>query len=57
VAGVAFTARTANHLPRRPSFEGLREDKPTKDVKLERAHVGDRNRRGRRAWVERFMPD
>jgi ATP-dependent DNA ligase len=52
VAGVAFTTWTADLLPRRPNFEGLREDKPTKDVKLERAHVGDRNRRVRLAWVE-----
>ena len=52
MAGVAFTTLTADHLPRRPSFEGLREDKPTKNVKLERAHVGDRNGRGRLAWVE-----
>jgi bifunctional non-homologous end joining protein LigD len=36
VAEVAFTTGTADHLLRHPSFEGLREDKPAKDVKLER---------------------
>ena len=37
VAEVTFTTWTADHLLRHPSFEGLREDKPAKDVKLERA--------------------
>jgi bifunctional non-homologous end joining protein LigD len=37
VAEVAFTTWTADSLLRHPSFEGLREDKPAKDVKLERA--------------------
>ena len=36
VAEVTFTTWTADHLLRHPSFEGLREDKPAKDVKLER---------------------
>jgi bifunctional non-homologous end joining protein LigD len=37
VAEVAFTTWTADNLLRRPSFEGLREDKQAKDVRLERA--------------------
>jgi bifunctional non-homologous end joining protein LigD len=36
VAEVTFTTWTADDLLRRHSFEGLREDKPAKDVKLER---------------------
>ena len=41
VAEVTFTTWTADHLLRHPSFEGLREDKPAKDVKLERpSHKG-----------------
>jgi bifunctional non-homologous end joining protein LigD len=36
VAEVAFTTWTADHLWRHPSFEGLREDKPAGQVKLER---------------------
>jgi bifunctional non-homologous end joining protein LigD len=32
---MSFTTWTADHLLRHPSFEGLREDKPAKDVKLE----------------------
>ena len=36
VAEVTFSTWTADHLLRHPSFEGLREDKPTRDVKLER---------------------
>jgi bifunctional non-homologous end joining protein LigD len=36
VAEVAFSTWTADHLLRDPSFVGLREDKPAKDVKLER---------------------
>jgi len=37
VAEVTFTTWTTDNLLRHPSFEGLREDKPAKDVKLERA--------------------
>ena len=37
VAEVTFTTWTADHLLHHPSFEGLREDKSAKDVKLERA--------------------
>ena len=37
VAEVTFTTWTADHLLRHPSFEGLREDKPAKDVRLERS--------------------
>ena len=37
VAEVTFTTWTADNLLRHPSFEGLREDKPAKGVKLERA--------------------
>jgi bifunctional non-homologous end joining protein LigD len=37
VAEVTFTSWTADNLLRHPSFEGLREDKEAKDVKLERA--------------------
>jgi bifunctional non-homologous end joining protein LigD len=36
VAEVTFTTWTADNLLRHPSLEGLREDKPAKDVKLER---------------------
>jgi bifunctional non-homologous end joining protein LigD len=36
VAAVTFTTWTADHFLRHPSFEGLREDKPAKEVKLER---------------------
>jgi bifunctional non-homologous end joining protein LigD len=36
VAEVTFTTWTADHLLRHPSFLGLREDKPARDVKLER---------------------
>jgi len=36
VVEVAFTTWTADHLLRHPSFEGLREDKPARQVKLER---------------------
>ena len=36
LAEVAFTTWTADHLLRHPSFEGLREDKPAGQVKLER---------------------
>jgi bifunctional non-homologous end joining protein LigD len=36
VAEVTFTTWTADHLLRHPSFEGLREDKPAGQVKLER---------------------
>jgi bifunctional non-homologous end joining protein LigD len=36
VAEVTFTTWTADKLLRHPSFEGLREDKPAKDVRLER---------------------
>ena len=36
VAEVTFTTWTADNLLHHPSFEGLREDKPAKDVKLER---------------------
>jgi bifunctional non-homologous end joining protein LigD len=36
VAEVAFTTWTADHLLRHPSFEGLREDKSAREVKLER---------------------
>ena len=36
VAEVTFTTWTADNLLCHPSFEGLREDKPAKDVKLER---------------------
>jgi bifunctional non-homologous end joining protein LigD len=35
VAEVTFTTWTADNLLRHPSFEGLRDDKPAKDVKLE----------------------
>jgi bifunctional non-homologous end joining protein LigD len=35
VAEVAFTTWTADHLLRHPSFEGVREDKPAKDVRRE----------------------
>jgi bifunctional non-homologous end joining protein LigD len=41
VAEVAFTSWTADHLLRHPSFEGLREDKPPREVKFERpSHKG-----------------
>jgi bifunctional non-homologous end joining protein LigD len=36
VAEVTFTTWTADNLLRHSSFLGLREDKPAKDVKLER---------------------
>ena len=36
VAEVEFTAWTRDGRVRHPSFRGLREDKPAKDVKLER---------------------
>jgi bifunctional non-homologous end joining protein LigD len=36
VAEVTFSTWTADNLLRHPSFEGLREDKPVKDVNLER---------------------
>jgi bifunctional non-homologous end joining protein LigD len=36
VAEITFTTWTADNLLHHPSFEGLREDKPAKDVKLER---------------------
>ena len=38
VAEVTFTTWTTDDLLRHPSFEGLREDKPAKDVKLERVN-------------------
>jgi len=37
VAQVAFTTWAADNRPRHPSFGGLREDEPAKDLKLERA--------------------
>jgi len=37
VAEVTFTTWTTDDVLRHPSFEGLREDKPAKDVRLERA--------------------
>jgi bifunctional non-homologous end joining protein LigD len=37
VAEVTFTTWTADHLLRHPSFEGLREDKPAREVKFERS--------------------
>jgi bifunctional non-homologous end joining protein LigD len=37
VAEVAFTTWTADHLLRHPSFQGLREDKPAREVQLERS--------------------
>jgi bifunctional non-homologous end joining protein LigD len=37
VVEVTFTTWTIDNLLRHPSFEGLREDKPAKDVRLERA--------------------
>ena len=41
VAEVAFTTWTADRLLRHPSFEGLREDKPAREVRLERSsHKG-----------------
>ena len=41
VAEVAFTTWTADHLLRHPSFEGLREDKRAREVRLERSsHKG-----------------
>jgi bifunctional non-homologous end joining protein LigD len=43
VAEVTFTTWTADHLLRHPSFEGLREDKPAKDVKLERPRPAKRS--------------
>ncbi len=36
VAEVTFTTWTADNLLRQPSFEGLCEDKPAKDVRLQR---------------------
>jgi hypothetical protein len=36
VAEVTFTTWTTDNLLRHPSFQGLREDKPAKDVRLER---------------------
>ena len=36
VAEVTFSTWTADNLLRHPSFEGLREDKPAREVKLER---------------------
>jgi bifunctional non-homologous end joining protein LigD len=39
VAEVTFSTWTADHLLRHPSFLALREDKPAKDVKLERAGI------------------
>jgi bifunctional non-homologous end joining protein LigD len=36
VAEVAFSNWTIDHVMRHPKFVGLREDKPAKDVKLER---------------------
>ena len=36
LAEVTFSTWTADNLLRHPSFEGLREDKPAKDVKLDR---------------------
>jgi bifunctional non-homologous end joining protein LigD len=42
VADVTFTNWTADNLLRHPSFEGLREDKPAKDVKLERQRPAKR---------------
>jgi ATP-dependent DNA ligase len=46
VAEVTFTTWPADHLLRHSSFEGLREDKPAKDVKLERPrrHLGRKAR-------------
>ena len=35
MAEVTFTTWTADRLLHHPSFEGLREDRPAKDVKLE----------------------
>jgi bifunctional non-homologous end joining protein LigD len=43
VAEVTFTTWTADNLLRHPSFQGLREDKPAKDVKLERQRPAKRS--------------
>jgi bifunctional non-homologous end joining protein LigD len=43
VAEVTFTTWTADHLLRHPSFEGLREDKPAREVKLERPRQAKRS--------------
>jgi bifunctional non-homologous end joining protein LigD len=40
VAEVAFTEFTEEGLLRHPSFQGLREDKPSADVRIERAVTG-----------------
>jgi bifunctional non-homologous end joining protein LigD len=37
VAEVAFSTWTLDHLLRHPSFEGLREDKPAREIHLERS--------------------
>jgi bifunctional non-homologous end joining protein LigD len=43
VAEVTFSTWTADHLLRHPSFEGLREDKPARAVKLERPRQAKRS--------------
>ena len=45
VAEVAFTSWTSDGVLRHPSFEGLREDKPARDVKLERPRPSTRSGR------------
>ena len=43
LAEVTFTTWTADNLLRHPSFEGLREDKLAKEVKLERPRQAKRS--------------